>query len=399
MGLWRSFAGIVQIQITSADPSRALRDINAAGITVYDVMYADSLTVCGKLSLRDCDAVDKLLRRRGDKMEILERQGMYWSFRKLLSRPVLVGFLLLVLLLALFLPTRVFFINIEGNTTIPTNLILEKAQECGIRFGASRRAVRSEKMKNALISAIPELQWAGVNTSGCVATISVREKSLSEEETTKQHCVSSIVASRDGVIYSCTVVRGNLLCRAGQAVTAGQTLVSGYTDCGITIQATQAEAEIVARTLRDLEVITPSDAVFRGAETARQTKYSLRIGKKLINFYQDSGISDTTCVKMYEEDYWTLPGGFQLPVAWVTEQYIYYETSENEIIEESAFDWMKDAAQAYLQTQMVAGQIIGDDVSVGLYDGVFRLRGQYACLEMIGQVKSEEIINYNGKHE
>lgn len=398
MGLWKSFAGIVQIQITSADPTRTLRDINDAGIKVFDVVETDALTVCGKLYLRDYNRLEKRLCERGDHVEILGQMGLYWAVRKLRHRPILVGVLLLAVCLAAFLPTRVFFINVEGNIEVPTNLILEKAQECGICFGASRRQVRSEKMKNALISAIPELQWAGVNTDGCVATISVREKSLLEEDRTESNGVSSIVASRDGIIYSCTVLRGNVLCRAGQAVTAGQTLVSGYTDCGITIKATQAEAEIVAQTLRDLEMITPASVTKRCAETVKEKKYSLRIGKKLINFYQDSGISDITCVKIYKEDCWTLPGGFQLPVAWVTEEYIYYETNQMEVSEEDTFHWMETAAQAYLQSQMVAGQIIGEDVCIELSEGICRLRGQYACLEMIGQVKSEEILQEHGDY-
>lgn len=47
-------------------------------------------------------------------------------------------------------------------------------------------------MKNALLSAIPELQWAGVNTYGCRAVISVRERTLPERkpepENRGQHC-------------------------------------------------------------------------------------------------------------------------------------------------------------------------------------------------------------------
>ena len=36
--------------------------------------------------------------------------------------------------------------------------------------------IRSEKVKNSLLQRIPQLQWAGINTDGCVAVISVREK-------------------------------------------------------------------------------------------------------------------------------------------------------------------------------------------------------------------------------
>ena len=40
------------------------------------------------------------------------------------------------------------------------------------------------------------------------------------------------------------------------------------------------------------------------------------IGKKVINLCNHSGIIDESCVRMYLEDYWSFPGGFQLPVIY-----------------------------------------------------------------------------------
>ena len=76
----------------------------------------------------------------------------------------------------------------------------------------------------------------------------------------EQHC-----GSRDGFIVSATVTRGNFLCRVGQSVKAGQVLISGYTDCGICIQATRAEGEIYAQTSRDFAAVTPLSGRFGGS--------------------------------------------------------------------------------------------------------------------------------------
>ena len=108
--------------------------------------------------------------------------------------------------------------------------------------------------------------------------------------------ITSIVALRDGVISDLTVVQGNGVCQVGQAVKKGQLLVSGYTDVGLTIKATQAKAEIYAQTLRNIQMITPSPTSLRGEVSGKKTRYALRIGKKLIKLYKDSGISDGSCV-------------------------------------------------------------------------------------------------------
>ncbi len=392
MGLFHSLAGLLRIRFTSADISGLLSLISAKGIPLFRVEWINDLTVHGTIYRSDYRLLQEFTEYRGDKLEIVNRRGLYWSGKSLLRRPVLFYGAILSLLLALFLPSRILFVRVEGNGLVSEKLILDAAENCGISFGASRRDVRSEKIKNALLEQIPELQWVGVNTSGCVATINVKEKSVAQQSQEVQTGVSSIVAVRDGVIWECTVTRGNPLCHVGQAVKAGQTLVSGYTDCGITIKATRAEAEIYAQTLRDLEIVTPLNIVQRGEQSDCEIKYSLLIGKNQIKFLKDSGISDASCVKMYEEHYLTLPGGFQLPIGIVRETCIYYDTQEVQITEADSFAWLQAAAENYLQSQMIAGQILSQNVEVLLKDGVGCLSGQYACLEMIGQVKNEEIL-------
>ena len=301
--------------------------------------------------------------------------------------------ILLLLILGSYLPTRVLFFQVEGNITVPTNLILETAAECGICFGASRSEIRSEKMKNALLEAMPQLQWAGINTNGCVGIISVRERALTQTENTDRG-VASIVATRDAVITSCTARKGNLLCKAGQAVKAGQILISGYTDCGFAIQATKAEGEIFGRTERKIKTAALRKCENRVSATVRQTKYALILGKNRINLYFGSGISDTRCVKMYEEMYVVLPGGFQLPICIVKESWSMYD-AEVSTGKRNCQQLEKFGVQ-YLLSQMVAGRIIQQEVSVVEAEDVSVLEGQYACEEMIGQLRSEEIVKPNG---
>ena len=89
---------------------------------------------------------------------------------------VLIIGLMLLLFFSVWLPSRVLFIEIQGNDTLSAQSILEEAKDCGIIMGASRRFVRSQQVKNTLLDKLPQLQWAGVETIGCVAVITVRER-------------------------------------------------------------------------------------------------------------------------------------------------------------------------------------------------------------------------------
>lgn len=394
--MWRSLAGMVDVELTSADTAAALDEISGRGITVSSVRESGDLTVRFLIHRADLQNLERLAKKRGYRLCLRERKGIYWSTRSLLHRPVLIIGMLILLSAALSIPSRVWFVQVDGNESVPEKLILEAAEESGIRFGASRRTVRSEKVKNELLSALPQLKWAGVNTYGCVAVISVRERSIPQEEG-GQNQVCSIVAARDGIIQSCTATKGNLLCAAGQAVKRGEVLISGYTDCGLTICAAQAQGEIMAQTQRDLEAVLPSKYRFRGRERSKTVNFSLIIGKKRINFYKGSGIWDATCGKMYQEYHLILPGGFELPVTLVKEVQTSCELSERVQEQRIAEKQLCGFTEDYLRQTMVAGEIINADCMVTHEDGVSILTGEYSCVEMIGRVRYEKIGDYNGK--
>ena len=389
--MWRSLNGTVKIQITSADPAGVICSLYGNGIPVENVHYVDELTFQCQVQRQYTKRVIALVDRRSDQWKILSHKGIFWSIQRLINRPVLVAGVLIFILLTVFLPTRIYFFRVEGNTSVPDQYILELASEYGISFGAVRREIRSEQVKNALLHAVPQLEWVGINTAGCVATISVRERQVGEPAQPVRG-ISSIVAIRDGVVQEVTVTGGSAACRPGQAVRAGQVLISGYTDCGLSIRAERAKGEIYATTNRQMMFILPENFVQRGHRVSQNQRFSIIIGKKRINFYQDSGNLDATCVKMYEENYVTLPGGFQLPIAIVTETWIDYESAAPAATVEENSRTMSSLAQDYLRSQMVAGTILSKDESFSQQDGFLLLYGKYGCLEMIGQERSEEII-------
>ena len=94
-----------------------------------------------------------------------------------------------------------------------------------------------------------------------------------------------------------------------------------------------------------------------------------------------------------------LPGGFQLPIAIVTEVWISYEEVPTVLEEESAAQALSAFASGYLSGQMIAGTITEKDEACTLHDGVYCLQGQYACQEMIGRVRSEEIVKPYGEND
>lgn len=384
--------GQVILEITCADCADLLNKMQKEQIRVKNIIYKGGLELQITVFGRDIRRVRHLVQKHGGTFRIIHISVIHENARRIKKHPAVLLIVLFLLLVTLWVPRRVFFISVAGSTNVPANEILEAAEVCGLRFGIARRSVRSEVIKNALLQEIPQLQWAGVNTRGCTATISVREKTTQEIAENADNQVCSIVAIRDGIIQDCTVYRGNQLCSTGQAVKAGQTLVSGYTDCGTMIKATRADAEITALTFRDLEVLTPVATAVRGQVETKRIHYGLRIGKKVINFLKGSGNSDASCVKIYSEKSVCLPGGFVLPISLIRETVISYENAEQLPIVSEEEQWLEDFSQTYLKASMIAGDVVSAQTELIPGEGFSSLRGRFACIEMIGQIKYEQML-------
>lgn len=397
MSFWKQAAGIVRAELVSADPEGVLRALGEAGIALDEIAPKGALTLEFLLRREDLPAAEALCRKRGDSFRVLGRQGLWYAVGALWERKLLLTGLIFLLGLTMLLPTRVLFFRVEGNKAVPRARILWEAERQGLSFGASRRGVRSERVKNALLEAIPELEWVGVNTQGCTAVISVRERTAPAPAPEAKHQVGNIVAAMDGYILSVTVTQGTGLVQPGQAVKKGETLISGYTDCGICIQAAQAEGEILAQTRRQIEAVTPAQYLRKGKIIGTKRGLSLLLGKKRIFFWKDSGILEGSCDRIQEDYPLTLPGQFRLPVSLRVETYEIRESTSAKLTGPEASALLEAFAARYLPRQMIAGRIQQTRQTIQRNGDIYRLRGGYLCQEMLGREKREGNGESNGK--
>ena len=381
------------LELTSAHIPGALDAIARGGIDVYQVEWISDLTVRFRVEGKYWEVLEALCRRRGDSLQQLKHLGMYWRMRRLTCHWLLILGIVGILLLTAWLPTRVLFIRVEGNGSTSTRRILEVAASCGIAFGADRGAVRSEQVKNRLLDALPELQWAGVNTTGCVAVITVRERTETDAE--RASAPGHLIALREGLVLEVTAHRGTAKVKPNQAVKAGEMLISGYVDCAGVILFSGAEGEVYAQTRHEISAVTMTETLLRGEKQAVTEKISLLIGKNRINFYEDSGFMDTGCVKMYAEYYLTLPGGFVLPVALLRQTEITYTCETSVRLSDAVESMLAEESRSYLLKQMIAGEILS--TTQEFMDGCYE--AEYVCREMIGRLVYEEFTyDYGQDH-
>lgn len=388
----------VHIRIAGADLSFVIQQICNNGVVLQNVVYEDLLHVQATVSYSDYKQIKEIAGRLNHKVMLDGIDGFLPQVYKAKKRPILILSIFFLVYLSLWIPSRVLFISVEGNSAVLTTQILQKAEACGIRFGAKRSVVRSEVVKNNLLESMPELGWVGVNTKGCTALIKVRED-ISQKNEEKAVAFSNIVAQRDGIVLHATVVSGTPACSVGDVVRQGQVLVSGWQDMGLVVRTSRAIGEIFAQTERKMEIVMPMKYAQKSEIIDSETKYSFLIGKKRINFSKGSGISHTGCDKIYSTYYLSLPGGFVLPLALETECTVIYEMADYSETSDNTQIVLLEQVDQYLLNQTVSGIIQDKQIRFFEDNGVGHMVGEYICVEMIGRERIGELDIQYGKND
>lgn len=381
---------MITVEITCPAPEEFISEITQEGIILSSIRQLDACRFSACVNQMDLAALYRLTDFRANTVKICRKNPFSGWTVYLLMRPVLLVGMLTVIILTIFLPRKILFMEVEGNRAIPSSDIIACAESAGVSFGVNRSSVRSEKVKNRLLSELPGLQWAAINTYGCLAVISVKERTLPEQTETKGG-VSSIVSGCDGVVCKITVKRGTAVCSVGEAVKKGQMLVSGYTDCGLLVKAEQAEAHVYAYTQHYLTAVSMQERSERSKQTKYSTSYSLKIGKKLIKMNNCSSNSSGNCAKIYSETILRLPGGFILPISLIkVTQITYTEELFRDGVDCSA--WLPVYMENYLHDHIFDGEILKRTYIDDVANESWVCRCQYYCREMIGRQKDEEIL-------
>ena len=86
MDIWKSLDGMVEAELTSAEPGAALEAANARGIPLYDVIQVGDLTARFRVRRRDYRTLEALSEKRGETLRLRRRMGAYWTLKRFLAR-------------------------------------------------------------------------------------------------------------------------------------------------------------------------------------------------------------------------------------------------------------------------------------------------------------------------
>ena len=316
--------GQVLVRVESAFPERVLNLCAARDLAFWDLQWESETAFTCRLSRADF----RELRRAAGKLECsvtpLRRSGAPYTLRRLLSRPALAAGAVAV---GLWLVLGSFFIwefTIEGNETLPDEVILRALEEQGVGIGSFGLSLDGEDLRNRILLELPELVWLTVNVSGCRASVQVRER-VPVPETVDRKALSNLVARRAGLVLEIHAFSGVKCVVEGMSVEEGQILISGVEDTeNFGARTTAGLGEVKGRTWHTLTAKLPL-TVQKKVYAGEKTGYSLIFGKKRVKFFGNSSIEGRNYDKITKRMKLSFLG-VPLPVTVEQEKWQFFET-------------------------------------------------------------------------
>lgn len=409
LGQW--LGGYMDMQMTGYSPERFLNLCSARGIELWNLEYrGDGYGF--SMTLKDFKGIRPLARKSGVRLRIRKRTGLPFFLRKNRGR---VGFAVglgLFFFLLYGLSLFVWDIQIEGNRRYTDETVTDFLQDREITWGVRKAEVDCQALETALRDYFPEITWAAARISGTRLLISVKENEAISHIPEKQETPCDVVAAKDGVISQILVRQGVAQVKAGDAVEAGQVLISGavpiYNDGGeiVSFRYVPADGDISAVTRYDFS-----------QQFSRIRTVQAETGRRKGGFFFQAGpLSFTLLRPGGEEEQWIyltetsqarLFSNFYLPIYWgeiqgkEVEEYARFSTKAE--MEQEA----EGIYQNFVKNLNEKGvQIIQNDVKILEDESVCRMEGSITALEPIGQIqertdlKETENVEYerSGEH-
>ena len=321
--------GSVLCEIRGAAPLRCLNALGEAGIEAKRAERADEFTLRLTLDERDYSAAAAIAARSQCELARISSRGGALLARRLRRRIALLTAAVVCFALLAAGSLFVWEIDISGCESVTEGEVRRALASAGVAEGSFWPAWDADAVKNHLLLEIPELAWAGVSVSGSRAEVRVRER-IERPELASDGAPGSITAAASGIIERMEVYEGAPAVSVGDAVAAGETLVSGEMASAVgDTRYVRARASVTARTYVELTACAPLK-YGRLLEADTHSRWSLIIGSGRVNFFRGSSQTPPGCGKIIEEYPLAWEGVFRLPVTLVRETVIEYSAQEAE---------------------------------------------------------------------
>ncbi|MDD3243620.1 MAG: sporulation protein YqfD [Eubacteriales bacterium] len=256
--IWQFCQGYAKIQIDGLRLVNWLDALAGRGIVLRGVRRLSHTQITARVSLPQLKKLEKEAENTSVRVRVLERRGLPVLWCSARRRGALLGGAAAAAAVLYFANCFVLDVSVQGcRDESLCQLILHTAQEQGVAAGARKTDFNRLDAQRRIQNTVPGLSFVSIEVKGVRAVIRVQQETPAPALLDLENPYE-VIASRDAVIARISAVDGQALVAPGDAVRAGQTLISHivpYSDGSV--RAVHARGEVWARVWLEGEAWQP----------------------------------------------------------------------------------------------------------------------------------------------
>lgn len=374
-------SGYVDIVIEGYYIERFINICNSKQILLWNLKRDNSITLHASISIKDFKSLRSICKKTKCKLKIKNKKGLPFTLKKYRKRKIFLILLLVIIITIIVLSNFIWNIDVEGNTNISKDELLDIAEENGLAVGKIKGGIDTKEVINKIRLERDDVAWVGIDIKGTNAIIKIVEADAKPEIINEEeYC--NIVADKDAMITKITARNGTPVVTEGSVVKKGDVLIAGWLEGKYTgKQYVHSQGEIEAKvwyTATEKVDLKESKKVETGNE---ENKYSVKINnfqinlpKSIPNFEKYDTIEASKKLKLFSN--------FYLPFELVT--YTYKEYKEETIIHsiEEAKQIGEKRAEEKLANEIKDKEILDKQIKV-------KSESEYLLVEVTFEVKEK----------
>jgi similar to stage IV sporulation protein len=309
--------GTVEVELQGGTVAQFLNQVTQDKLELSNISWRGSEAVRFTISVENFFLLRKYVRATGGKLKLIRKKGFPFVLGLLGKRLWFTIGIALFFTIIFCLSSLVWTIEVKGNKSIPSDVIMEAAKQEGLfRYQWSFRLQDADVLSKKLVTAIPGTTWIGVEKVGTKINIQIVEATIPQQQ--DLHSPRHLVAAKDAVVTYIIAQEGRPLVKKNQRVKAGDILISGIIGSEAHSQIVVAQGDVKGLVWYEYEVKAPIIQKYRVFTGERQARTYIVLGKRALQMsgfnqmpYEKSEIITTTDMLSF--------GNFTLPIGKMKE--------------------------------------------------------------------------------
>lgn len=378
---FRWILGYVKFSYTGGFREDFINDCYGQGIYLKNICVKNN-ELTAETKIKAYRKLHKIAFSHGGKVKIFKRKGFPFLLSPLNNRWGFFAGMLYLVFFVSFMGGFVWNITVSGNNRVTEVKIVDYLAKNGFKIGTKWSNVDKEQLEIAIMADFEDIAWISINKIGSTASIEINE-TVNKPELVDNKKTTNVKAAKDGVIVRLEVLGGWAAVQEGEAVTAGDLLISGVRESEVDEKNhyTHAYGNVFAEVNDEISVNISRNQDKKLSTYSKDYSSLFIFGTEIpLYFKKDAGNASEEIDKTY-----LVINSYRLPIGIINSHYDYFKTQTVSISDSELEALAKSELEKKKSEELGNAEVLSEDIKIDMREDGCTITGKYKSIQDIGE--------------